>query len=798
MEHRSSPAGSLPQRKGITTPQLSCELCRKRKVKCDKLNPCTNCTTMGTACIPIYRTRLPPGPTCQSCASSVIAASAHNRVGETERLTQSAVPVNEDLQERIYRLEALIQGMSSTGTPLAISRGQSAHPDNTTFPLELIGAPILNSSTVPKRLMLQRPDQFWADLVDEVGSTRMDHGNEKYADADTTQIHGLRDIVESSLGQGEEGPIPSDSAKIEPPDDNGIQVLGLGASHPPAVPRSLLSSHDPAVHRQLCEVYLQQVDPVIKILHRPSLTQWMVHGGLYLAYAQGHPSVEALGSAVCYSAVSSMTENQCSAMFQARKPDLMAESRMACETAIGRAGLLSTRDVTVLQAFILYLVARRSEDRTQAVWTLIAVAVRIGKSLGLYLSPDTETFFNQQMRRRLWFTICLMDLQASFFQASEPLISVDESSSTALPQHINDSDFDPTTTHNDPNREGLTDTTFALVTYHAQRMGRLLNFVRQDHKIDQGEPPTTSSSSSSAAAAAAAAASISSPRRCDPNWPRQQARCFEEEALRLLHFCDPEASAYAWFTWHGTQSLIASARLAALRPLQWPGQAPPRRRKGNTELLRLCLPVLEKAQLMHTDPRAEGFRWYVTIPWHALAIAMAECYVSSDAALVQNAWPLVESSYLQYEATSGRSHSGHLGQLMRRMREKLAPAAPCPSDSLTSCRWSPATHSACPGLHRPPSSGDSRNPSDCPHPPTESTTPADLGVSSLLPLSTWESLSPSLENTSLFAVPPSMPAAADGLDLGVETMWEELFSEIPFNEVAGPDVFFFEKNLGLN
>lgn len=91
--------------------------------------------------------------------------------------------------------------------------------------------------------------------------------------------------------------------------------------------------------------------------------------------------------------------------------------------------------------------ARRSEDRTQAVWTLIAVAMRIGKDLGLYIGPDTEVFFDQQMRRRLWFTICLMDLQASFFQASEPLISVDESVSTALAQHINDSGFDTTTKH---------------------------------------------------------------------------------------------------------------------------------------------------------------------------------------------------------------------------------------------------------------------------------------------------------------------------------------------------------------
>lgn len=416
------------------------------------------------------------------------------------------------------------------------------------------------------------------------------------------------------------------------------------------------------------------------------------------------------------------------------------------------------------------------------------MAVRIGKSLGLYLDPDTETFFDQQIRRRLWFTICLMDLQASFFQASEPLISVDESASTALPQHINDLDFDPITTHNDPDREGFTDTTFALVTYHAQRMGRLLNFVGHDRKVTGSVPATVSSS----------AASTSCPRQCNPSWSLQQTQYFEQEALRLLHFCDPDASVYAWFTWHGTQSLIVTARLAALRPLQWPGQAPARRREGNTELLRLCLPVLEKAQLMHTDPRAEGFRWYVTIPWHALAIAMAECYMSSDAALVRYAWPLVESSYLQYGATLGQSHGGHLKQLMRRTREKLAAMAPLPSTGLTSCSRSPATSPAFPGLNRPHSSSADQNLPDCPWPPTGSTTPAALGVSSLLPLSTWESISPSLENTSLFSMPLTTPAVVDGFDPGAETIWEKLFSEIPFNEIAGPDMFFFENNMVLN
>lgn len=80
-------------------PQLTCERCRERKTKCDKLEPCTNCASAGTVCVPIRRLRLPRG------------RHAQNRPD----------PVDEDVKRRIRRLEALINdaglgGTSKTGT----------------------------------------------------------------------------------------------------------------------------------------------------------------------------------------------------------------------------------------------------------------------------------------------------------------------------------------------------------------------------------------------------------------------------------------------------------------------------------------------------------------------------------------------------------------------------------------------------------------------------------------------------------------------------------------------------------
>lgn len=142
-----------------------------------------------------------------------------------------------------------------------------------------------------------------------------------------------------------------------------IRVLGLGGQgNSLAVPRCIdpnraVLSYDKVMVNHLCQVYLRQVDPVIKILHRPSLEKWMLQGEAYLGYPDGHASVTTLRSAVFYSAASSMTKNQCQAMFNISKFNVLTNCRRDCEVAIQRSSLLVTRDITVLQAFVLYLVS---------------------------------------------------------------------------------------------------------------------------------------------------------------------------------------------------------------------------------------------------------------------------------------------------------------------------------------------------------------------------------------------------------------------------------------------------------
>lgn len=131
-------------------------------------------------------------------------------------------------------------------------------------------------------------------------------------------------------------------------------ILGLGymTAHP-----SRVNTTSPALVAQLCHIYNRQVDPIIKIMHRPTLNAYLVDCKGFLDYDLRDPRPAALRAAVCYAAVASMTEEQCHTNFSYPKLKVLPEFRDACDVALNKAGLLTTKDMTVLQAFVLYLVS---------------------------------------------------------------------------------------------------------------------------------------------------------------------------------------------------------------------------------------------------------------------------------------------------------------------------------------------------------------------------------------------------------------------------------------------------------
>ena len=114
----------------------------------------------------------------------------------------------------------------------------------------------------------------------------------------------------------------------------------------------------------LGEVYFARVDPVFRVLYRPA-------GKALLAAAAVGESLggngrlqekgkEALLFAMYFAAVTSLTDEDCSQLFQQERMKLAAQFKSGLESAMTQADLLNTVDLTLLQAFVLYLVRRLS------------------------------------------------------------------------------------------------------------------------------------------------------------------------------------------------------------------------------------------------------------------------------------------------------------------------------------------------------------------------------------------------------------------------------------------------------
>lgn len=100
--------------------RLSCEQCTKRKKRCDKSNPCSNCQRHGAICKPVVRPRLPRGKgvTKDRASTDTSDGDLRARVARLEQLLQ----LREQQDSSAYLGGRLSQALESSN-PSATSAG---------------------------------------------------------------------------------------------------------------------------------------------------------------------------------------------------------------------------------------------------------------------------------------------------------------------------------------------------------------------------------------------------------------------------------------------------------------------------------------------------------------------------------------------------------------------------------------------------------------------------------------------------------------------------------------------------
>lgn len=155
--------------------------------------------------------------------------------------------------------------------------------------------------------------------------------------------------------------------------------------------------------------------------------------------------MEALMFGIYAMAITSLMDADCMLMFGEEKSVLLARYQSGARVALSRAGLLRSSDMTILTAFILYLMSclNFSID-PRSHFCLTGIAIRIAQRMGLNYDGTTYGLapYETEMRRRLWYQLIFLDNRVSELSGAGYSI-LSYIWTTKPPLNVNDSDLFP-------------------------------------------------------------------------------------------------------------------------------------------------------------------------------------------------------------------------------------------------------------------------------------------------------------------------------------------------------------------
>ncbi|KAE8442920.1 hypothetical protein EG329_002524 [Mollisiaceae sp. DMI_Dod_QoI] len=241
-------------------------------------------------------------------------------------------------------------------------------------------------------------------------------------------------------------------------DNNDHILFGSGME-----PKNLTLLHPDPVHIfRLWHVYLDNVNPLFKITHSPTVQQQIIEASSNLGDVT--PAFEALMFAIYCSATLSMTEEECVSIFGEDRDTLILRYRNGCQQALINASFLRTSDLQVLTALFLYLLSIRQNIDPRSLSTMIGMAVRIAQRMGLHSEAHHKEFspFDAEMRRRVWWQIVLFDSRIGEMAGSNDS-TLNPVWDCNVPSNVSDSDLYPHLKEPPTSRDGPTECLFIIL-----------------------------------------------------------------------------------------------------------------------------------------------------------------------------------------------------------------------------------------------------------------------------------------------------------------------------------------------
>ncbi|KAI1108405.1 hypothetical protein F5Y14DRAFT_436275 [Nemania sp. NC0429] len=414
-------------------PQLSCNLCRRRKMRCDRHHPCSTCERRGLSSSCTYVT---------GGGVSTSSASVQDRLKTLETLVVSYMNQNEGA-----RLNSLMQ--ASPGT-----RELDASP----APSDVGG--LKSSSTETK----YHDMTHWDSVLDAISELKEDY----------SQSDNSRPTLAT--------PEPPSISSLDSPLLYGCKHCSKDEILAALPSRELADS--------LVSLCFEQLQITSCAIHRLEFLKQ------YAAFWEDPQIVPVMWLGLLFSIFSIAINIRDLNAEQPRlgiQPDCASLSACYREKTAQCLilGQYTRGGPYVIETLVHHFTAEfvRRRHVSNETWLILSTAVHLAMRMGYHKDPDhfkSISPYEGELRRRLWAMIYNIDILTAG-QLGLPRLINDSFVDTALPRNLLESDFGPDSATLPPSRPD-SDTTPMLVTLSKFRLGHIYTAVAD--VVTNTQPPT--------------------------------------------------------------------------------------------------------------------------------------------------------------------------------------------------------------------------------------------------------------------------------------------------------------------
>ena len=415
----------------------------------------------------------------------------------------------------------------------------------------------------------------------------------------------------------------NETSDLEASDDD----FGFVLSTPPKSKTRF--HHPPPEHiHQLWQIFVENVDPLTKIVHVPSLRRAIQKAASNIGNIPR--GFETLMFAIYSAAVMSLKDDECQQRFYEPRQTLLSRYIRATKAALSRAKFMGTISLVILQALVLHLLSVRDIYEPRAVWSLTGVAVRIAQSMGLERDGASLGLppFETEMRRRLWWLLKTHDFRTAELCGLVKFRDLDTGpESTKWPTNVNDDQLYPGMPSLPPESQILTDVVFVVFRYELTKLaaGRIARFREQGKDSSQWNLHASGSDKVEI----------------------DQAFREVEEILetKYIRYCDPSQPLHL-LTMVIARFSMNIVRFLTHHPRRWASieQTPISERQWVWEV---SIKLLEQHNMVQSNPQLKQFAWHAAyfLQWHAFIHLLDTLRANPLIAEAEKAWQTIGNTY---------------------------------------------------------------------------------------------------------------------------------------------------------